>query len=105
AGFLIRATRTPIREADPVVHAVQPKFSPCETGAQSHRLAADAATEELVAADEDPALAVAAHPVDAEDAGRSHRLVLIGDGPLDRRRTLSGLLEARLRSLVGDFGE
>jgi hypothetical protein len=105
AGLLVRAARPAICEGDPVVYTMEPQFSPCETRAKTYRLGRDASPEEIVPPDEDPALAVAAHPVDVEVAAESDGLFLVRDGPLDRRGVFSRLLEARLRSLVGHLGE
>ncbi len=69
--LLICAARTAICEGDPVVHAVKSQFSPGEIGPKTHGLARDAAAEEIVAPDDDSALAIAADPVDVEDAGPS----------------------------------
>src|SRR5439155_22044854 len=55
--------------------------------------------------DEDPALAVAADPVDAEDPGEADRLALKRDGPFDLGVAFRGVLEALFLALVGELAE
>src|SRR5204863_5610462 len=76
------------------VGAVQAELVPRIRHAQTDGFARDAAAIEVVAADEDAGLAVAAHPVDAEDAGEPDRVGLIGDRPEVRGRAVGVLLHA-----------
>src|SRR5437868_2151145 len=50
-SLFIRSPRSAVRVRDPVVHAVQAQFAPCEIGPQPDRLARDPAAIEVVAPD------------------------------------------------------
>src|SRR5207247_8555337 len=104
-GLLVGPARAAIGVRDPVVDAVETEFVPRETSPQPHGLARDPATVEIVSADDDPALAIAADPVDAEDPGEADRLVLIRDGPLDLGAALGGVLKSLFLALVGELAK
>src|SRR2546428_6503901 len=84
---------------------MQPEFVPRESGAQPHGLARDAPAEEIVTPDEDPALPVAADPIDPEDPGEAHPLFPAADRPPDLRLAPRRVPEAFVEALFGKAAE
>src|SRR3989338_9947106 len=103
ARLLVRSPAPAVLERDPVVHSVEAQAAPGASRAEPHCLGSDPAAIQVVAADEQAALAVAADPVDVEDPGEADRLALIRDGPTHAVRVLGVALEALLRLLLRPF--
>src|SRR5205814_5393496 len=73
--------------------------------AQAERLARDPLAEEVVPADEDPALAVSVDPVDVEDPGEADDFAGVVDVPEDPVLALGVVLETLLQRFVAEISE